>query len=75
MDAPQRRGFACFVGEGLWSVGARRRRVANLREGPLRLDLLLERVLLQAAGFARVVDFGETSQQFPPRRSEETGPQ
>ncbi|MQL86498.1 hypothetical protein Taro_019033, partial [Colocasia esculenta] len=58
---------------------------------------LLSRVLLQAAGFARVVDFGssrgkrwdndvvvcgvllaetgETSQQFPPRRSEETGPQ
>ncbi|MQM22793.1 hypothetical protein Taro_055851, partial [Colocasia esculenta] len=71
---------------------------------PLRLDLLgtfparlCQRVLLQAAGFARVVDFGrsrgklwgsdvvvcgallaetgETSQQFPPLRSEETGPQ
>ncbi|MQL70909.1 hypothetical protein Taro_003224 [Colocasia esculenta] len=61
------------------------------------LGNLLSRVLLQAAGFARVVDFGssrgkrwdsdvvvcgallaktsETSQQFPPRRSEETGPQ
>ncbi|MQL84671.1 hypothetical protein Taro_017185 [Colocasia esculenta] len=42
MDALQGRGFARFVGEGLWSVGARRRRVANLREGPLRLDLHLE---------------------------------
>ncbi|MQM15759.1 hypothetical protein Taro_048710 [Colocasia esculenta] len=42
MDALQGRGFSRFVGEGLWSVGARRRRVANLREGPLRLDLLLE---------------------------------
>ncbi|MQM15812.1 hypothetical protein Taro_048768 [Colocasia esculenta] len=42
MDALQGRGFARFVGEGLWSVGARRRRVANLREGPLRLDLLVE---------------------------------
>ncbi|MQM01454.1 hypothetical protein Taro_034210 [Colocasia esculenta] len=60
-------------------------------------DLIATRVLLQAAGFALVVDFGssrgkrwdsdvvvcgallaetgETSQQFPPQRSEETGPQ
>ncbi|MQL97656.1 hypothetical protein Taro_030359 [Colocasia esculenta] len=42
MDALQGRGFARFVGEGLWSVVARRRRVANLREGTLRLYLHLE---------------------------------
>ncbi|MQL83615.1 hypothetical protein Taro_016105 [Colocasia esculenta] len=42
MDALQGRGFAHFVGEGLWRVRARRRRVASLREGPLRLDLHLE---------------------------------
>ncbi|MQL95158.1 hypothetical protein Taro_027820 [Colocasia esculenta] len=42
MDALQGKGFARFVGEGLWSVGARRRRVANLREGPLWLSLLFE---------------------------------
>ncbi|MQL80972.1 hypothetical protein Taro_013427, partial [Colocasia esculenta] len=88
---------ARFVGGGSWIVGARRWRVANLREGPLRLDLLIEgcaalvvailmatwglspsqsekglatcsascfhydsRVVLQAAGFARVVDFGSS---------------
>ncbi|MQL69667.1 hypothetical protein Taro_001986 [Colocasia esculenta] len=42
MDALQGRGFSRFVGEGSWIVGARRWRVASLREGPLRLDLLLE---------------------------------
>ncbi|MQL83991.1 hypothetical protein Taro_016490 [Colocasia esculenta] len=38
----QGRGSARFVGGGSWIVGARRWRVANLREGPLRLDLHLE---------------------------------
>ncbi|MQM20579.1 hypothetical protein Taro_053603 [Colocasia esculenta] len=38
----QGRGSARFMGGGLWIVGARRWRVANLREGPLRLDLHLE---------------------------------
>ncbi|MQM14060.1 hypothetical protein Taro_046990 [Colocasia esculenta] len=42
MDALQGRGSAQFVGGGSWIVGARRWRVASLREGPLRLDLLLE---------------------------------
>ncbi|MQL97201.1 hypothetical protein Taro_029888 [Colocasia esculenta] len=36
------RGITRLVGGGSWSVGARRWRVASLREGPLRLDLLLE---------------------------------
>ncbi|MQL73495.1 hypothetical protein Taro_005848, partial [Colocasia esculenta] len=38
----RRRGSARFVGGGSWIVGARRWRVASLREGPLRLDLHLE---------------------------------
>ncbi|MQL77440.1 hypothetical protein Taro_009849 [Colocasia esculenta] len=38
MDALQGRGGARFVGGGSWIVGARRWRVASLREGPLRLD-------------------------------------
>ncbi|MQL85086.1 hypothetical protein Taro_017603, partial [Colocasia esculenta] len=38
----QGRGSAQFVGGGSWIVGARRWRVASLREGPLRLDLHLE---------------------------------
>ncbi|MQL75492.1 hypothetical protein Taro_007864, partial [Colocasia esculenta] len=37
-----RRGGARFVGGGSWIVGARRWKVASLREGPLRLDLHLE---------------------------------
>ncbi|MQL80705.1 hypothetical protein Taro_013154 [Colocasia esculenta] len=36
------RGSARFVGGGSWIVGARRWRVASLREGPLRLDIHLE---------------------------------
>ncbi|MQL74143.1 hypothetical protein Taro_006499 [Colocasia esculenta] len=36
------RGSARFVGGGSWIVGARRWRVASLREGPFRLDLHLE---------------------------------
>ncbi|MQM10200.1 hypothetical protein Taro_043088 [Colocasia esculenta] len=36
------RGITRLVGGGSWNVGARRWRVASLREGPLRLDLLLE---------------------------------
>ncbi|MQM12385.1 hypothetical protein Taro_045302 [Colocasia esculenta] len=36
------RGGARFVGGGSWIAGARRWRVASLREGPLRLDLHLE---------------------------------
>ncbi|MQL76598.1 hypothetical protein Taro_008993 [Colocasia esculenta] len=42
MDALQGRGGARFVGGGSWIIGARRWRVASLREGPLRLDLHLE---------------------------------
>ncbi|MQM14762.1 hypothetical protein Taro_047698 [Colocasia esculenta] len=42
MDALQGRGGTRFVGGGSWIVGARRWRVASLREGPLRLDLHLE---------------------------------
>ncbi|MQL74529.1 hypothetical protein Taro_006892 [Colocasia esculenta] len=42
LDALQGRGSARFVGGGSWIVGSRRWRVANLREGPLRLDLHLE---------------------------------
>ncbi|MQM03372.1 hypothetical protein Taro_036157 [Colocasia esculenta] len=42
MDVLQGRGGARFVGGGSWIVGARRWRVASLREGPLRLDLHLE---------------------------------
>ncbi|MQM04324.1 hypothetical protein Taro_037116 [Colocasia esculenta] len=41
-DALQGRRSARLGGGGSWIVGARRWRVANLREGPLRLDLLLE---------------------------------
>ncbi|MQM17905.1 hypothetical protein Taro_050886, partial [Colocasia esculenta] len=37
-----RRGSARFVGGGSWISGARRWRVASLREAPLRLDLHLE---------------------------------
>ncbi|MQL77506.1 hypothetical protein Taro_009914, partial [Colocasia esculenta] len=40
--ALQGRGSARFVGGGSWIIRARRWRVANLREGPLRLDLHLE---------------------------------
>ncbi|MQL99385.1 hypothetical protein Taro_032112 [Colocasia esculenta] len=36
------RGGARLVGGGSWIAGARRWRVASLREGPLRLDLHLE---------------------------------
>ncbi|MQM12800.1 hypothetical protein Taro_045719 [Colocasia esculenta] len=42
MDALQGRGGARLVGGGPWIAGARRWRVASLREGPLRLDLHLE---------------------------------
>ncbi|MQM10631.1 hypothetical protein Taro_043528, partial [Colocasia esculenta] len=38
----QGRGVARLVGGGSWIAGARRWRVASLREGPLRLDLHLE---------------------------------
>ncbi|MQL70090.1 hypothetical protein Taro_002384, partial [Colocasia esculenta] len=38
----QGRGGARFVGGGSWIVGARRWRVASLREGPLRFDLSLK---------------------------------
>ncbi|MQL84918.1 hypothetical protein Taro_017429 [Colocasia esculenta] len=38
----RRRGITRLVGGGSWNVEARRWRVASLREGPLRLDLLLE---------------------------------
>ncbi|MQL77443.1 hypothetical protein Taro_009850 [Colocasia esculenta] len=55
MNALQGRGGARFVGGGSWIVGARRWRVASLREGPLRLD-----PHLKTAGFARVVDFGRS---------------
>ncbi|MQM14370.1 hypothetical protein Taro_047300 [Colocasia esculenta] len=61
-----RRGFARFMGEGLWSIGARRRRVANLREGPLRLDLHLK-VRLHSSSLRGVARrrarSSETSQQ------------
>ncbi|MQL79768.1 hypothetical protein Taro_012203 [Colocasia esculenta] len=36
------RGVARLVGGGSWIAGARRWRVASLREGPLRLDLHIE---------------------------------
>ncbi|MQM12090.1 hypothetical protein Taro_045001 [Colocasia esculenta] len=42
LDALQERGITRLVGGGSWNVGAQRWRVASLREGPLRLDLLLE---------------------------------
>ncbi|MQL86816.1 hypothetical protein Taro_019340 [Colocasia esculenta] len=85
------------MGGGSWIVGARRWRVASLREGLLRLDLHLEGcaglgvAVLKATpglppsqpekGLGNLLSvllplrLGETSQQFPPRLSEETGPQ
>ncbi|MQM19116.1 hypothetical protein Taro_052116 [Colocasia esculenta] len=42
MDVLQGRGVTRLVGGGSWIAGARKWRVASLREGPLRLDLHLE---------------------------------
>ncbi|MQL89712.1 hypothetical protein Taro_022292 [Colocasia esculenta] len=42
MDVLQGRGVTRLLGGGSWIAGARRWRVASLREGPLRLDLHLE---------------------------------